>query len=225
MCLALMGCAQTISWPDRNKIPVVHYRGYPLSVNDTSQASNSPVTGGLVGALAAAVITEVIAQNRSEPRLHGQILTEDPAIRVKATFLSRIPQNLALQNIDEPQYDIPVVGDLTVEEQFRSLKQRFGAVRLLDFRTMEFNARTDRIMGGTPVFQYSVRARLIDLDRTTVEWEAICRMPKDRERPGSERELAVDNWKLLRDTFNAVADFCAAQLLEDFLKNGTPQQP
>jgi hypothetical protein len=136
------------------------------------------------------------------PRLPQEMQAEDPAPRVKARLVGALKANLMLSNVR-------LVSDAPQGDEVSTLKSIFETGVVLDVRTMKwglsdagphsFDSEGSITPGHRARAHYWGRARMINLEDSTVLWEATCSV-QSSDRPGSFEA------KLLE-----AADRCAAQ--------------
>ena len=121
---------------------------------------------------------------------------EDPAPYVKNRLVRALQANLKLTNVD-------TVSGALENDEVRTLKEVFKTGVVLDVRTMKWGRDGSR-------GYYSVRARMVRLEDSTVLWKTTC----------SARWL--DDGKPLGAQLNVASDDCAVQLSAKALGRDRP---
>ncbi len=181
LIVSITGCAgphklardDQLSLSSQPKIHAVHHRPATVFVDRET--------------IAAAVLPDTPSDpSASENARLQRERPEDPAPHVKSRLASALQANLNLTNVH-------TVSDPLESDDIKTLKDVFKTGVVLDVRTMKWGRDNSR---GS----YSVRARMVRLEDSTVLWKTTC----------SARWL--NDGKPLGAQLRSASDDCAAQL-------------
>ena len=191
LIVSMTGCAgphklardEQLSLSAQPKIHAVHHR--PAAVFVVREP-----------AAAAVVLDAPVHPTASDSTRLQQDRPEDPAPYVKSRLVKALQANLHLTNVY-------AASDTVENDNVKTLKDVFKTGVVLDVRTMRWGRDGLRIY-------YSVRARMIRLEDSTVLWKTTC----------GARWL--DNGKPLGAQLRSASDDCAAQLSAKALGKDQP---
>jgi len=181
LIVSITGCAgphklardEQLSLSSQPKIHAVHHRPATVFVDRET--------------IAAAVLPDTPSDpSASENARLQRERPEDPAPHIKSRLASALQANLNLTNVH-------TVSDPLESDDIKTLKDVFKTGVVLDVRTMKWGRDNSR---GS----YSVRARMVRLEDSTVLWKTTC----------SARWL--NDGKPLGAQLRSASDDCAAQL-------------
>jgi len=181
LIVSITGCAgphklardEQLSLSSQPKIHAVHHRPATVFVDRET--------------IAAAVLPDTPSDpSASENARLQRERPEDPAPHVKSRLANALQANLNLTNVH-------TVSDPLESDDIKTLKDVFKTGVVLDVRTMKWGRDNSR---GS----YSVRARMVRLEDSTVLWKTTC----------SARWL--NDGKPLGAQLRSASDDCAAQL-------------
>src|SRR6266704_1069236 len=182
LIVSITGCAgphklardDQISLSSQPEIHAVHHR--PATIFAAREPTTTAV---LLDTPADPAVSESTRPQREQP--------EDPAPRVKSRLVGALQANLKLTNVD-------TVSDPLQNDDVKTLEDVFKTGVVLDVRTMKWGR--DGYRG-----YYTVRARMVRLEDSSVLWKTTCsaRWANDWKQP-------------LAAQLRMASDDCAAQL-------------
>jgi len=213
----LIGCSPQIikidqstreSLKQTSQIKAIHYNPPDLLVpiNQSLLMGFGAVGGALAG---------LQAQSQAQ-QMTKEYGLQNPAIRVKSTFLSSISKQLesnSLTSLEEPLKD----------DDLDKLRVKFQQDTVFDFMTKMWGISTVPFQGYHYV-TYRARARLIRFPEGKIVWQGACDVEdKDLARMPHWTEFVENNGALLKEKLNKLADSCANELVAQFSGKETLQ--
>lgn len=126
---------------------------------------------------------------------------EDPALRVKARFLSTLKTAAVLKNVRAIQE--PVGSDSLAE-----LKTLFAKGLILDVKTHYW------VIFGNGPLEYWARSRVVRLEDSKILWQGVCQISDGLK--GSYEDVTSAEGAHLKVKLNEMADACSDQLVAQF---------
>ncbi|MGD9728428.1 MAG: hypothetical protein AB7G68_12380 [Nitrospiraceae bacterium] len=153
---------------------------------------------------------------------------DDPLLEIKDRFLTALREQVGLTNVQAVPAPRFHHSEMLHGVSMRELLRVFGQGLVLDFQTRGW---TLSLYGdekwwelatwsnsSPPVLAYMVRARLLDLDRKQLLWQANCSAKTERHRV---EEWTANQNQLVKDERDELVSRCTQVLIEKFLRGPT----
>lgn len=153
---------------------------------------------------------------------------DDPLLEIKERFLIALREQVGLTNVQAMPAPRFHHSEMLHGVSMRELLRVFGQGLVLDFQTRVWTLSlygdekwwelTTWSNSSPPVLAYMVRARLLDLDRKQLLWQANCSAKTERHRV---EEWTANQNQLVKDKRDELVSRCAQALIEKFLGDPT----
>jgi hypothetical protein len=153
-----------------------------------------------MASLAAVRPVPVVLEGR---QLADELGVRDPVARLPEPIVASLHRRLGGLDV--------VVIEFGGDDDPALLERTLGPATVLSVRTTQWG-----LAGNRP--KYEARARLIDLSRSRIVWEARCSHVADEDRLApSMQSLSAAGGALLKLKLGEAADACAAELVEQLV--------
>ena len=153
---------------------------------------------------------------------------DDPLLEIKDRFLTALREQVGLTNVQATLAPRFHHSEMLHGVSMRELLRVFGQGLILDFQTRVWTLSlygdgkwwelTTWSNSSPPVLAYMVRARLLDLDRKQLLWQANCSAKTERHRV---EEWTANQNQLVKVKRDELVSRCTQALIEKLLGSPT----
>lgn len=153
---------------------------------------------------------------------------DDPLLEVKDLFLTALREQVGLTNVQAMPAPRFHRSEMLHGVGMRELRRVFSQGLVLDFQTRVWTLSlygdekwwelTTWSNSSPPLLAYMVRARLLDLDRKQLLWQANCSAKTERHRV---EEWTANQNQLVKAKRDELVSRCTQALIENFLRGPT----